>query len=92
MANVTRPLVDRQRYRSPLNAVPHSPFPITATISEMTHFGASSVCRALISLKEKNYVSWIPGGKGKKGEANSNKYTLYLSGTPSHSDTPTLSE
>ena len=58
----------------------------------MIHFGASSVCRALISLKEKNYVSWVPGGKGKKGEANSNKYTLYLSGTPSRCDTPTLSE
>jgi len=82
------PLVDRQRYRSPLNAFPLSPFPITATISEMTHFGVASVNRALVSLKEKNYISWISGRNSKKGGAVSNKYTLYLSGTPSQSDIP----
>ena len=51
-----------------------------------------SVRRALDTLKEKNYISWISGGKGKRNESNSNKYTLYLSAIPSHSDTPTVSE
>ena len=58
----------------------------------MMHFGESSVRRALDTLKEKNYISWISGGKGKRNESNSNKYTLYLSGQPSHSDTLTISE
>lgn len=66
--------------------------PSATTIGEMTHFGESSVRRALDALKEKNYISWISGGKGKRNESNSNKYTLYLSGQPSHSDTLTLSE
>ena len=65
--------------------------PSTTTISEMTHFGVASVNRALVSLKEKNYISWISGRNSKKGGAVSNKYTLYLSGTPSHCDTPTVS-
>ena len=54
----------------------------------MTHFGVASVNRALVSLKEKNYISWISGRNSKKGGAVSNKYTLYLSGTPSQSDIP----
>jgi hypothetical protein len=62
--------------------------PSTSTISEMTHFGVASVIRALVSLKEKNYISWISGRNSKKGGAVSNKYTLYLSGTPSQSDIP----
>ena len=66
--------------------------PSATTIGEMTHFGESSVRRALDALKEKNYISWISGGKGKRNESNSNKYTLYLSDQPSHSDTLTLSE
>jgi hypothetical protein len=66
--------------------------PSATTIGEMTHFGKSSVRRALDTLKEKNYISWISGGKGKRNESNSNKYTLYLSDQPSHSDTLTLSE
>ena len=66
--------------------------PSATTIGEMTHFGESSVRRALDALKEKNYISWISGGKGKRNESNSNKYTLYLSAIPSHSDTPTVSE
>ena len=66
--------------------------PSTTTISEMTHFGRASVIRALSSLKDKNYISWIAGGKGKKGEANSNKYTFFLSTPPSQSETPTVSE
>ena len=59
---------------------------------KMTHFGVASVNRALVSLKEKSYISWIAGGKGKKGEANSNKYTFPLSTPPSQSETPTVSE
>ena len=55
-----------------------------------THGFARRGLRA--SLREKNRISWIPGGKGKKGEANSNKYTLYLSDTSSHGDTPPVSE
>ena len=55
-----------------------------------THGFARRGLRA--SLREKNRISWIPGGKGKKGETNSNKYTLYLAVTPSRSDTHTLSE
>ena len=51
-----------------------------------------SVRRALDTLKKKNYISWISGGKGKRNKSNSNKYTLYLSAIPSHSDTPTVSE
>ena len=66
--------------------------PSASTISDMTHFGLSSVNRALVSLKDKNYISWISGGKGNKRESNSNKYTLYLSAAPSHSDMHTLSE
>jgi len=66
--------------------------PSAATISEMTHFGKASVNRALVSLRDKNRISWVSGGKGKKSESNSNKYTLYLSATVSHSDTPTISE
>ena len=66
--------------------------PSASTLSDMTHFGRASVNRALASLREKNRISWIPGGKGKKGEANSNKYTLYLSDTSSHGDTPPVSE
>ena len=64
--------------------------PSASTLSDMTHFGRASVNRALASLREKNRISWIPGGKGKKGETN--KYTLYLAVTPSRSDTHTLSE
>jgi len=66
--------------------------PSAATISEMTHFGRASVNRALISLRDKNRISWISGGKGKRNEPNSNKYTLYLSDMVSHGDTPTVSE
>lgn len=66
--------------------------PSVSTISDMTHFGRSSVNRALDKLKEKHYITWISGGKGKKAEANSNKYTLYLPVTTSHSDTPPVSE
>lgn len=66
--------------------------PSASTISDMTHFGRASVNRALVSLKGKHYISWVSGGKGKNDEANSNKYTLYLSATTSHSDTPTVSE
>jgi len=51
--------------------------PSRTTIGEMTHFGKSSVRRALDTLKEKNYISWISGGKGKRNESDSNKYTLY---------------
>ncbi len=58
----------------------------------MTHFGVSSVNRALVSLKDKHYISWISGGKGKKDEANSNKYTLYLSAATSRCDTHTIPE
>ena len=66
--------------------------PSATTISEMTHFGKASVRRALGALKDKNYISWISGGKGKRNASDSNKYTLYLSAIPSHSDTPTVSE
>lgn len=33
--------------------------PSASTISDMTHFGVSSVNRALVSLKDKHYISWI---------------------------------
>ena len=36
--------------------------------------------------------SWVSGGKGKKDEANSNKYTLYLAAATSRCDTHTISE
>jgi hypothetical protein len=55
----------------------------------MTHFGKASVRRALGALKDKNYISWISGGKGKRNESDSNKYTLYLSAVPARSDPPT---
>ena len=66
--------------------------PSATTICEMTHFGKSSVKRALGTLKDKNYISWISGGKGNGKESDSNKYTLYLSAIPAHRDTPTVSE
>ena len=66
--------------------------PSASTISDMTHFGVSSVNHALVSLKDKHYISWISGGKGKKDEANSNKYTLYLSAATSRCDAHTISE
>ena len=62
--------------------------PSATTIGEMTHFGKASVRRALDALKEKNYISWISGGKGKRNESDSNKYTLYLSEVPARSDPP----
>ena len=36
--------------------------------------------------------SWVSGGKGKKDEANSNKYTLYLAAATSRCDTHTIPE
>ena len=66
--------------------------PSASTISDMTHFGRASVNRALVSLKDKHYISWVSGGKGKKDEANSNKYTLYLAAATSRCDTHTVSE
>ena len=36
--------------------------------------------------------SWISGGKSKKDESNSNKYTLYLSAATSRCDTHTIPE
>ena len=67
--------------------------PSVSTITDMTHFGRETVYRALNDLKDKlHYITWISGGKGKKAEANSNKYTLYLPVATSHSETPPVSE
>ena len=51
--------------------------PSKKTIGEMTHFGESSVRRALDMLKEKNYISWISGGKGKRNESDSKFWSAY---------------
>lgn len=51
-------------------------FPKRATISEATHLGLTAISNALTELREKRYLSWIPGGRQKTGRSLANSYTI----------------